>query len=48
MTFEHKKSTLMGYDKERLVDHCLILEHNINVAKKNFEIQYQNCIKGDD
>jgi hypothetical protein len=42
---KHSRSTLMGYTKEELVDHCLCLEHNNRVLKEIFEAQYQNCMK---
>ena len=42
---QHSKKTLMGYKKEELVEHCMALEHNNKALKKNFEIQYQNCMK---
>lgn len=41
----HRKSTLMGYRKEKLVEYCLSLEAHIEVSDERFEIQYQNCMK---
>ena len=40
----HEKSTLMGYKKEQLVNHCMALEHNNRVLTEQFEIQYKNCV----
>ena len=42
---EHKKVTLMRWNKEELVDYILCLEHNINVVSEKFENQYNNCLK---
>lgn len=45
ITKEHKRSTLMQWKKEELVEHCLCLEHNVNVLHETFEQQYLNCVK---
>jgi len=45
MNKQHTKSTLLGYTKEELVEHCLCIEHNNKALKESFEIQYQNCMK---
>ena len=45
MEKEHRKSTLMGYSKEYLVEYCMCLEHNNNVLEQNFEQQYKNCMQ---
>lgn len=45
MEKEHRKSTLMNYTKEQLVDYCMCLEHNNNVMEQNFNQQYLNCMK---
>ena len=42
---EHKKTTLMKWNKEELVDYILCLEHNINVVQESFDNQYHNCMK---
>ena len=42
---EHKRSTLMQWKKEDLVEHILCLEHNVNVLHENFEQQYKNCVQ---
>lgn len=42
---EHKKATLMKWNKEELVDYILCLEHNINVVQESFDNQYNNCLK---
>lgn len=42
---EHKKATLMKWNKEELVDYILCLEHNINAVNESFENQYNNCIR---
>ena len=42
---EHKKATLMKWNKEELVDYILCLEHNINAVNESIENQYNNCIK---
>jgi hypothetical protein len=42
---KHKRSTLMNYTKERLVDLCLCLEYNNEALNESFEIQYKNCMK---
>lgn len=42
---EHKKATLMKWNKEELVDYILCLEHNINVVQESFDNQYHNCVK---
>lgn len=42
---EHKRATLMGWNKEELVDYILCLEHNINVVSESFDNQYKNCMK---
>lgn len=41
---EHTKETLMNYTKKELVEHYMCLQHNNNVLRKRFEIQYQNCL----
>ena len=45
MEKEHRKSTLMRYTKEQLVDYCMCLEHNNNVMEQNFNQQYINCMR---
>lgn len=46
MTIEDiKRGTLMGYSKQELVDHYLILANNNRVLRANFEVQYKNCMK---
>lgn len=45
MEKEHKKSTLMKWPKEKLVDYIMSLEHNNNALHESFEIQYGNCVK---
>ena len=45
MEKEHRKSTLMNYTKEQLVEYCMCLEHNNNVMEQNFNQQYINCMK---
>ena len=45
MEKEHRKSTLMNYTKEQLVDYIMCLEHNNNVLEQNFEQQYINCMR---
>jgi hypothetical protein len=45
MKKEHRKSTLMGYTKEQLVDYVMCLEHNNNVMEQNFNQQYKNCLE---
>ena len=45
MEKDHRKSTLMNYTKEQLVDYCMCLEHNNNVLEHNFNQQYKNCLK---
>lgn len=45
MEKEHRKSTLMNYTKEQLVEHIMCLEHNNNVLEENFNRQYENCMK---
>lgn len=45
MEKEHRKSTLMNYTKEQLVDYCMCLEHNNNVMEQNFNQQYLNCMR---
>ena len=45
MEKEHRKSTLMQYTKEQLVEYCMCLEHNNNVMEQNFNQQYINCMK---
>ena len=45
MEKEHRKSTLMNYTKEELVEYCMCLEHTNNVLEHNFENQYRNCMK---
>lgn len=45
MEKEHKKSTLMQWPKEKLVDCIMSLEHNNNALHESFEIQYGNCVK---
>jgi signal transduction protein with GAF and PtsI domain len=42
---EHLKKTLMKWNKERLVDYIMCLEHNNNALAERFEIQYQNCMR---
>ena len=42
---EHKKSTLMKWSKEELVEYILCLEHNINAVNESFDNQYNNCLK---
>lgn len=42
---EHKRSTLMRYTKEQLVEHCMCLEHNVEALTTNFEIQYDHCMQ---
>jgi hypothetical protein len=42
---EHKKATLMKWNKDELVDYILLLEHNINAVNESFENQYNNCLK---
>lgn len=42
---EHKKATLMRWNKEELVDYIMMLEHNINVLNESFDNQYNNCFK---
>lgn len=41
---EHKKATLMKWNKEELVNHILMLEHNLNSIGASFDIQYKNVI----
>lgn len=45
MEKEHRKSTLMNYTKEQLVDYCMCLEHNNNVMEQNFNQKYRNCMQ---
>lgn len=42
---EHKKVTLMRWSKEKLAEHIMMLEHNINALKESFENQYSNCLR---
>lgn len=42
---EYKKSTLMQWKKEELVDLVLCLEHNLNALNERFDNQYNNCVK---
>ena len=42
---EHKRSTLMQWNKANLVEHILTLEHNVNVMHETFEQQYKNCVQ---
>lgn len=42
---EHKKATLMKWNKEELAEYILCLEHNINALNESFENQYNNCLK---
>lgn len=44
-TKEHKKSTLMRWSKEELVDYIMCLEHNINTLNESFDNQYHNCVR---
>ena len=41
---EHKKATLMKWNKEELVNHILMLEHNLNSIGASFDVQYKNVI----
>jgi hypothetical protein len=41
----HERNYLMLRPKEELVEHCLILEHNIQALKEQFEVQYKNCMQ---
>lgn len=41
---EHKKSTLLRWNKQELVDYIIMLEHNINVVQEGFNNQYNNCL----
>lgn len=45
ITKEHKRSALMRWSKADLVEHCLCLEHNLNVLHETFEQQYKNCMQ---
>lgn len=36
--------TLMRYNKKELAERVIIAEHNNEVMKTNFEIQYLNCM----
>ena len=40
---EHKKETLMRWTKEKLAEHIMRLEHNLNVLNDKFDAQYYNC-----
>ena len=42
---EHKKSTLMKWSKEELVEYIMCLEHNINAVNESFDNQYHNCVR---
>ena len=42
---EHKRSTLMQWNKADLVEHILCLEHNANALHESFEQQYKNCMQ---
>lgn len=42
---EHKKATLMKWNKEELIDYILMLEHNTNSTGASFDIQYKNVIR---
>lgn len=41
---EYKKSTLMNWKKEDLVEHILCLIHNNNVLHETLDVQAQNYI----
>ena len=41
---EHKKSTLLRWNKQELVDYIIMLEYNMNVVKEGFDNQYNNCL----
>jgi len=41
---KHKKTTLMNWNKEKLVEEIMILEQNNENLKWNFEVQYKNCM----
>lgn len=42
---EHKKATLLHWNKEELADYCIMLEHNINAISESLDNQYTNCLK---
>lgn len=42
---EHRKATLMKWNKEELTDYILMLEQNINSTGASFDIQYENVIR---
>lgn len=42
---EHRKSALMRWTKEELVEHIMCLEHNYNALYETFDNQYNNCLK---
>lgn len=41
----HTKDGLKAWTKERLVEHIVCLEYNIEAMQESFEIQYMNCVR---
>ena len=42
---EYRKNTLLRHSKTDLVEHCMMLEHNVNVLHETLDIQYKNYMQ---